>query len=134
MTRPWVTPQEVRDYTEITAVGERTDEKLSVDIARAEERVIAITHNDFSDAKYAEAMPDAVKTAVILLAESYALNAVNKKKQNEGKYESETFDDYSYKYATGTEISESDLDLTSLLDNYIIRKPQGTVTMRMRRL
>lgn len=134
MTRPWVTPQEVRDYTEITAVGERTDEKLSVDIARAEERVIAITHNDFNDAKYAEAMPDAVKTAVILLAESYALNAVNKKKQNEGKYESETFDDYSYKYATGTEISESDLDLTSLLDNYIIRKPQGTVTMRMRRL
>ena len=134
MTRPWVTPQEVRDYTEITAVGERTDEKLSVDIARAEERVIAITHNDFSDAKYTEAMPDAVKTAVILLAESYALNAVNKKKQNEGKYESETFDDYSYKYATGTEISESDLDLTSLLDNYIIRKPQGTVTMRMRRL
>lgn len=134
MTRPWVTPQEVRDYTEITAVGERTDEKLSVDIARAEERVIAITHNDFSDAKYAEAMPDAVKTAVILLAESYALNAVNKKKQNEGKYESETFDDYSCKYATGTEISESDLDLTSLLDNYIIRKPQGTVTMRMRRL
>lgn len=134
MTRPWVTPQEVKEYTEITAVKERTDAKLTVDISRAEERVIAITHNDFSDSKYAEAMPDAVKTAVILLAESYALNAVNKKKQNEGVYKSETYDDYSYEYATGTEISESDLDLTSLLDNYIIRKPQGTVTMRLRRL
>ena len=134
MTRPWVTPQEVRDYTDITAVKERTDAKLAVDISRAEAKVMAICHNDFSAPEYATAMPTEVKTAVILLAESYANCSINATKQSNSTYKSETFDDYSYEFADGAEISVSDLDLTSLLDEYILTEARGTVTMRMRRL
>lgn len=131
MTRPWVTPQEVRDYTDITAVIERTDAKLSVDIARAEARVMAITHNDFSDEKYATAMPDEVKTAVILLAEAYANSAIKAKTKG---MKSETYDDYSYIYSDSAAAAESGLDLISLLDGYILTEAQGTVTMRLRKL
>lgn len=131
MTRPWVTPQEVRDYTDITAVKDRSDAKLAVDISRAETRVMAICHNDFSASEYATAMPTEVKTAVILLAEAYANSAVRAKTKG---MKSETFDDYSYTYLDSAEAIESDLDLTSLLDGYILTEARGTVTMRMRRL
>ena len=131
MTRPWVTPQEVRDYTDITAVIERTDAKLSVDISRAEARVMAITHNDFSDVRYASAMPDEVKTAVILLAEAYANSAIKAKTKG---MKSETYDDYSYIYSDSAAAAESGLDLISLLDGYILTEAQGTVTMRLRKL
>lgn len=134
MTRPWVTPQEVRDYTDITDVIARSDAKLETDISRAEARVIAITHNKFDDEKYATAMPSEVKTAVILLAESYAVSAIKATRANNSAYESETLDDYSYKKATGAEIDESELDLTSLLDGYILTGAKGTVTMRLRKL
>ena len=45
--RPWVTPQEVRDYSEIPSVQKRSDTRLAVDIARAEQYVITYTHNTF---------------------------------------------------------------------------------------
>ena len=128
MTRPWVTPQEVRDYTDITDVIARSDAKLETDISRAEARVIAITHNKFDDEKYATAMPSEVKT------ESYAVSAIKATRANNSAYESETLDDYSYKKATGAEIDESELDLTSLLDGYILTGAKGTVTMRLRKL
>lgn len=33
--RPWITPQQVRDYSETPEVLKRSDAKLSVDISRA---------------------------------------------------------------------------------------------------
>ena len=59
--RPWVTPEEVREYSELPAVQQRSDTRLIVDIARAEQYVITYTHNSFKDA---EELPQAVKTAV----------------------------------------------------------------------
>ena len=56
--RPWVTPQEVREYSELPAVQSRSEARLAVDIARAEQYVITYTHNDFAE----EALPLAVKT------------------------------------------------------------------------
>ena len=60
--RPWVTPQEVKDYSEIPAVQQRSDTRLTVDIARAEQYVITYTHNSFKDE---EEIPPPVKTAVL---------------------------------------------------------------------
>ena len=40
----WVTPEEIREYTDIKAVRERSDSKLRVDITRAEQYVITYTH------------------------------------------------------------------------------------------
>lgn len=125
--RPWVTPQEVKEYTEIAVVQKRTDARLLVDISRAEQYVIAQTHNTFADY---EEIPTAVKTAVMLLAEAYANNAIEASK----KVKSETFDDYSYTASDSSTISISDLDLASLLDKYTITTPNNGVIMRMRKL
>lgn len=125
--RPWVTPQEVKEYTEIAVVQKRKDARLMVDISRAEQYVIAQTHNTF--AEYEE-IPPAVKTAVTLLAEAYANNAVESSK----KVKSETFDDYSYTASDSSTISISELDLASLLDEYTVTTPNNGVIMRMRKL
>lgn len=124
--RPWVTPDEVREYSEIPAVQKRSDARLTVDIARAEQYIITYTHNSFKDM---EEVPQAVKTAVLILAEAYAHNAIVAAKE----VKSETFDDYSYT-AESTQISVEALDLAALLDDFIITEPRNGVTLRMRKL
>lgn len=124
--RPWVTPQEVREYSEIPAVQKRTDARLTVDIARAEQYVITYTHNTF---EAEEEIPPAVKTAVLILAEAYAHNSV----QAAREVKSETFDDYSYT-AEASSISIDGLDLAALLDAFVKAEPKNGVTLRMRRL
>ena len=127
--RPWVTPDEVRAYTDRQNVKGRTDEKLAFDIARAELYVIKYTRNKFE--KYDE-IPEPVKIAVILIAEAYAVYAVNFG-DGFGTYKSESFDDYSYT-AADTEYILSNLDLSSLLEEFILPETKNTVTMRMRKL
>lgn len=124
--RPWVTPQEVRDYTEIQSVRERTDARIAIDISRAEQYVISYTNNDFSDY---EEIPQNVKTAVILLAETYGYNSVVSAKE----VTSETFDDYSYT-AENSAVSFDTLGIEPLLEEYIKKKIKGDVTVRLRRL
>lgn len=124
--RPWVTPQEVKEYSEIPAVQQRSDARLMVDIARAEQYVITYTHNSFEDK---EEIPAAVKTAVLILAEAYGHNAVVAAKE----VKSETFDDYSYT-TEAKEISAEALDLAALLDEFVVKEPRNGVTLRMRKL
>lgn len=130
--RPWIKPQDVRDYTEVEAVQNRTDARLAVDISRAEQYIITYTHNKFTD--YNE-VPPPVKTATLLLAEAYASYAHYMKTTSGGAYKSETFDDYSY--STGESTLEeliSALDLAALLDDFVVAQANASVTMRMRRL
>ena len=47
VSRPWVTPKDVKDYTEQEDVKNRPDEKLAFDITRAEQKIISITNNRF---------------------------------------------------------------------------------------
>lgn len=124
--RPWVTPQEVKDYSEIPAVQQRSDARLTVDIARAEQYVITYTHNSFESY---EEIPQAVKTAVLILAEAYAHNSIIAAKD----VKSETFDDYSYT-AESSQISLDALDLAALLDDFVVSQANNGVTMRLRRL
>lgn len=124
--RPWVTPQEVREYSEIPAVQQRSDARLAVDIARAEQYVITYTHNSFKDM---QEVPQAVKTAVMILAEAYGHNAVLAAKE----VKSETFDDYSYT-SESSQISIEGLDLAALLDDFVVKEPHNGITLRMRRL
>lgn len=130
--RPWVLPKDVKAYTDIEAVRQRKKEKLQVDISRAEQYVINYTHNQFTE--YDE-IPGPVKTAVILLAEAYASYAYQLKKTGGGALKSETFDDYSYTAGESTfEDLMKALDLSALLDGYIIAAPRSGVTMRLRKL
>ncbi len=130
--RPWVLPKEVKAYTDIEAVQQRQKEKLEVDISRAEQYVITYTHNRFEDCTE---IPPPVKTAVILLAEAYASYSNQLKKTGGGTLKSETLDDYSYTAGEGTfEDLVRALDLSALLDDYLVAKPRSGVTMRLRKL
>lgn len=126
--RPWVTPQEVRDYSEIPSVQQRTDTRLSVDISRAEQYVITYTHNKFADV---DEVPPSVKAAVLILAEAYARSATSKS-VTEG-LQSESFDDYSYTVSDGS-VDYTGLGLSALLDDFVIAAPSHGVTIRIHRL
>jgi hypothetical protein len=130
-TRPWVTPAEVRDYTEREKVKNRSDAKLAMDIARSEQYVIRYTKNRFDDPAKCPEIPAEVKTAVILIAEVYGSSAA----EGKGEYKSETFDDYSYTVAD-TEAKLGNLDLAPLLDDYIAEQEpnHSSMTMKLRRL
>lgn len=100
-TRPWVEPSEVREYSEFSCVQERSEHRLTVDIARAEQYIIWYCGRDFHDM----ALPESVRLATLILAEAYAYNAsaaggdgaTGTTVSSGGKrLKSETYDDYSY--------------------------------------
>ncbi len=128
MGRPWVTPEEVREYSDLPSVQDREDVKLKIDIQRAESYIIHYCHHDFSDEKYAGSVPADVRMADILLAEYYAYS-----KQNVGNKTSEAFDDYSYT-TSNTQIELSSLGLEALLDQFIRDKADERLIMRMKKL
>lgn len=129
--RPWVTPEDVKGYSDREKVKARSDDKLKIDISRAEQYVIQYTQNRFDDAEKYPTIPEEVKTAVILIAEVYGNAAADGK----GEYKSETFDDYSYTVAD-TAVKLENLDLASLLGSHVIEAARGQndVTMKLRKL
>ena len=124
--QPWVTPADVKAYSDRSAVQQRGEAKVALDITRAEQYVIDYTNNTFPDDNYPE-IPAAVKTAVILLAEHYGFSA-----KSGGTMKSETFDDYSYTAADGSLVDL--LDLGPLLGRFSIAEPRRGVTMKLRKL
>lgn len=127
--RPWVTPAQIKEYTEYQSVASRADAKLLVDIARAEQYVISFTNNKFTDEEYPE-IPERVKTAVILVAEAYAYNACASARDKK----SEQFDDYSYTLADTQYIDVAALDIAPLLEDFVLEETRSKITMRMRKL
>lgn len=124
--RPWVTPEEVKTYTDHKEIAERDDGKLKTDIFRAEQKVISITHNNF-DSDELEEIPDPVKIAVMILAEAYANNSIEKSKK---QIRSETFDDYSYSLDSGV-VNIDELDLGYLLEDFMMDAGNGNVRFRI---
>jgi len=129
VVRPWVLPDEITAYSDNPAVKSRADTKLAMDIARAELYVIKYTGNRFDGADY-PAIPEPVKMAVILLAESYAASAAMQAEKS-GNFKSESFDDYSYTTADTAFVIEN-LNLSPLLDEFKLK--QGTINMKFRKL
>lgn len=130
MERPWVKPEDIKDYSDSAKVKARSDKQLEFDIARAEKHVIHLTNNKFDAEKYATRLPSDVKMAVILLAEAYAKQSIA---QKEGLMSSETFDDYSYTLDTETSL-DSSLGIGPLLEDYVLEPSKGKVTMKLRKL
>jgi len=131
-TRPWITPKDVTDYTEYAEVKARAEAKLNVDISRAEQYIITYTNNKFNGTASdgtAEPLPEPVKTATIILAESYAYNAIEATRRKK----SESFDDYSYT-AESNAVEISSLGLEPLLDEYKIVKSKSEIVMKLRAL
>lgn len=130
--RPWVIPDEIKEYSEFDTVKGRSDNKLSMDISRAESRIMALTNNkDFLDDAIYPEIPPEIKNAVIILAEAYAHNAVEKTKT----VKSETFDDYSYTQERTTLNVEDVLsEIAPLLEDYMKAKARRSVNFRLSRL
>ena len=129
-TRPWVTPEEVKEYTDNQGVKNRGDGKLEIDIFRAEQDVILYTNNRFEDSEKFPEIPQPVRIATLLLAEMYANASVDIDK---GNFKSETFDDYSYTIAD-TAKKKDNLDLSSLLDEFVENAPRSPVNMSLQKL
>jgi hypothetical protein len=123
----WVNAEEVKAYSDNTLVKNRTNYKLEIDIARAEQYVKTYSNNDFSEY---ETIPENVKVAVILIAEVYANNAA----LSGIEYKSETIGDYSYTASEKQTLSLDKIDLATLLEKFIIQKPRNSITMRLRKL
>lgn len=130
--RPWVTPEEIKEYTDFEDVAARTDTKLRKDIARAEIYILSYTNNkELLDDKLYPTVPEGVKTAVIILAEAYGHNAVEKTKT----LKSETFDDYSYTSENNTVDLNSIYDeIAALLEDFKKAKSNNLVNMSLRKL
>lgn len=130
--RPWVTPEEIKEYTDFEDVAARTDTKLRKDIARAEIYILSYTNNkELLDDKLYPTVPEEVKTAVIILAEAYGHNAVEKTKT----LKSETFDDYSYTSESNTVDLNSIYDeIAALLEDFKKAKSNNLVNMSLRKL
>lgn len=130
--RPWILPADVKAYSEFPKVQARTDAKLTYDIVRAEQYIIGKTNNNFADNVLYPTIPDNVKLAVILVAEFYANTAA----EDPTKYQSETFDDYSYTRSESKlkDLNVEDLDLEALLADYVIESSKVPVLMKLRKL
>lgn len=129
MKRPWITPGDVREYSNLADVKSRSDLQINIDIRRAESSIIAYTNNDFSDTKYAEEVPEDVRVADIILSEYFSHNSA----ASGTAKKSESFDDYSYT-TEDSFIELKSLGLDALLEPYMIPKASGKVTMRLRKL
>lgn len=128
MGRPWIKPEDVKEYSDLEDVKNRSGTKLSIDIQRAEAYIISYTNNSFSGQDYADGIPENVKVADILLSEYFAHN-----KQMIGVKTSETYDDYSYTVSAPT-IDVTTLGIDVLLNPYVKPKAAGKVTMVCRKL
>ena len=134
-TRPWVTPQEVKKWSERPSVRKRTKDRLEIDIFRAEQYVITFTRNDFSDSKRWPTIPKQVRIAVLMLAEQYAANAASLGTSGaaSGMFKSERFDDYAYTLAD-TDSQIDNLKLGELLNEFVEQAGPGNVVMKLRKL
>lgn len=130
-TRPWITPQEIKEYTDFEKVKARSDVKIQADIVRAENYIIHRTNNDFQDSEKYPEIPSDIKLATMLVAEFYANTATQDPQK---KYQSETFKDYSYTVSSGSDMSVDDLDISALISAYVRNKAVGTLGLKMRKL
>lgn len=127
-TRPWVTPEDLREYTENPVVRERSDARLAIDITRAEAYVTEYCKHDFSGPEYF-VVPENVRIAVLLAAEFYAARAAAEA-TGASLLKSETNDDYSYT-TQDTQSALDNLTIGPLLDPYIQTGPRRGIRMDM---
>lgn len=127
MTRPWITPAQLRDFSDNSIVKNKSDAKLSAMITIAEGKIISYCHHDFSDEKYTD-LPAEIITAVLIIADALSYNDSLRATNN---VKSETFDDYSYTIENSEiPIDFSVLGVKSLLDPFV-EDGSGSIIMRV---
>ena len=122
-----ITPAQVKAYTDFPSVQQRTDAKLAFDITQAESDVFSYVGHSFTEPEYLP-LPGAVQTALVLLAEHYAL--VRTDKALVKGYTSEKLDDYSYT-RKNDDVFASKPEIANLLKAYVKGGSGGGVRLRV---
>lgn len=129
MVRPWVLPANLRSFTEHNEVNEKTDDKLAVMISIAERKVIDYCKHDFTSEEYELSLPQDVKNAVLIIADSLSYND---SLRITGSLKSESYDDYSYTVDVHEISTDFDiLGVSSLLDPYVMDDTGGSLNFRI---
>lgn len=124
--RPWILPDDLREYTENQSVRERSDARLAVDIRRAETYVSQYCGHSFDGPEYA-LLPEDVRIAALLTAEFYAQRSAAEA-GGASLLKSESLDDYSYT-TRDTQSALDNLTIGPLLDPYTVKVPRRGVRM-----
>lgn len=128
MSRPWITPNELVQFTEHEGVKNKSPTRMDVMISLAESKIIAYCKHDFSDEEKYPELPEEVKNATLILADALCYND---SLRTSGKLKSESYDDYSYSVdVTETSTDFDILGITSLLDPFVL-DDSGNLFMRV---
>lgn len=117
---PWITPQQVVDYSVFSKVKNRPAKLLEMDIIEAEQEIKSIVGHNFDGAD-AEGnplypfLPAEVEIAYLKMAQFFAL--INSDESITKGYQSERIGDYSYTLASGQTVRKP--DVYDLLSAYV---------------
>lgn len=121
---PFLTPTEVKDFTEIAQIKSLPDNKVGYAILEAESEVFAHCGHDFSDQTKYPTLPDPVKLAILKLSQFYCLQTFDEATLKAIK--SQNIGDYSY--STDGLIKP---DTHNLLSNYVESFKGGNTRLRL---
>lgn len=123
--RPWITANELTDFSNHKEVIDTNSVRTTVLISLAESKIIAYCHHDFSDDEIYPSIPEEVKNAALILSDALVYND---NLRNDVSIKSQTFDDYSYTAEeTLVPVSFDELGLSTLLDNYVLDNTSGNL-------
>lgn len=125
MSREWVTPEELINYTDDKSIKNKSEVKIKVLISLAKAKINQYCNTDFDNESEYPQIPEDIKNAMLILLESLCHND---NLQSSGSIKSEKFsDDYSYTAEdTYTQIEFDNLGISSLLDKY--KKSNGNIS------
>lgn len=135
MNRPFVKPEDLREYTSFDSVQQRSVEKMVSDIVEAEFYVMNYCKRDFSDVNESSIEAESLILAVKKLAEMISYNKeLRASVANSGlggrSVKSESEDGYTYQYSDANDdmLTVEDIGVISILDKL---KSTGNMRMRM---
>lgn len=128
-----ITSDDVKSYSSFSAVQNRGNEQMEMDILEADAEIKSLVGHDFSDPKYDGAMPAELKLAYLKMAQYFAL--INSDESIVKGYKSESAGDYSYTLAdNGGSLQKPDIDslISGYVDNSSTLPSENVVKLRMR--
>ncbi|MBC1233156.1 DUF3199 family protein [Listeria booriae] len=112
----YITPKELKTYSEFESVQERSDESLLLDIIEAESDLESTLRQPISEVlDVDEKLPEKLRIALLKLAQFFAL--INSDDSIQKGYTSEKMSDYSYTIGSGDSLKKP--DISGLINGFI---------------
>lgn len=112
----YITPKELKTYSEFESVQERSDESLLLDIIEAESDLESTLRQPISEVLDVDGkLPEKLRIALLKLAQFFAL--INSDDSIQKGYTSEKMSDYSYTIGSGDSLKKP--DIAGLINGFI---------------